>query len=104
LTNGAIINADEVWERKEGIWYQQAGMVTFISRKRVRSIERLAPPRAPQKTAAVTGEERIRASGDRTTQNQLRLRRLEAVETKKPSRVKSFLKLTGRMLKKPFKM
>jgi hypothetical protein len=104
LTNGAIINADEVWERKEGIWYQQAGMVTFISRKRVRSIERLAPPRAPQKTATVTGEERIRASGDRTTQNQLRLRRLEAVETKKPSRVKSFLKLTGRMLKKPFKM
>jgi hypothetical protein len=85
------------------MWYRQAGMVTFLKRSRVTAIERSAPPRAPEKTTA-NAEARISKTDDRTAQNQLRLRRLEPVETKKPSRVKSFLKLTGRMLKKPFKL
>jgi hypothetical protein len=103
LTNGATIKADEVWERKEGIWYRQAGMVTFLKRSQVRSIERTPPSAAPQRTAATKADDGIKKSDDRTAQNQLRIRRLETVETKKPSRVKSFLRLTGRILKKPFK-
>lgn len=99
LTNGATIRADEVWEKKEGIWYRQAGMVTFLKRSQVRTIERVAEPQ--QKTANV--DDGVKKSDDRTAQNQLRIRRLETVETKKPSRVKSFLRLTGRILKKPFK-
>jgi hypothetical protein len=103
LTNGATINADEVWERKEGIWYRQGGVVTFLKRSRVSAIERFAAPRSQQQTAVNNVSEKSRKSDDRTTQNQLRIRRLESVETKKPSRVKGFLKWTGRILKKPFK-
>jgi hypothetical protein len=103
LTNGAAINADEVWERKEGIWYRQGGVVTFLKRSRVSAIERIAAPRSQQQTAVNNGGEKSRKSDDRTTQNQLRIRRLESVETKKASRVNSFLKWTGRILKKPFK-
>jgi hypothetical protein len=101
LTNGATIKADEVWEKKEGIWYRQAGMVTFLKRSQVRTIERVPVPQ--QKTAAANADDGIKKSDNRTAQNQPRIRRLETVETKKPSRVKSFLKLTGRMLAKPFK-
>ncbi len=102
LRNGAAISVDEVWETKEGFWYRQAGMVTFLKRSQVSTIERSAPPRTSQKTAVDNGEQRVKKSEGRTAQNQLRLRRLEPVE-KKPSRVRSFLKLTGRMLKKPFR-
>jgi hypothetical protein len=77
-------------------------MVTFLKRSRVRAIERSAPPRSQPQTTANNVEDRSKKSDDRPAQNQLRIRRLEAVETKKPSRVKSFLKLTGRILKKPF--
>ena len=103
LTNGARINADEVWERNEGIWYRQAGMVTFLKRSRVRAIERSATPRSQQQAAANNVGEKSRKPDDRTAQNQLRIRRLESVETKKPSRVNALLKWTGRILKKPFK-
>jgi hypothetical protein len=103
LTNGAVINADEAWERKEGVWYRQAGMVTFLKRSRVSAIERFATPHLQQQTAVNNAAVRSGKSEDRIAQNQLRLRRLESVETKKPSRVKGFLKWTGRILKKPFK-
>ena len=102
LTNGATISADEVWERRDGIWYRQAGMVTFLKRSRVKTIQRLAPPQ-PQ-PAANTGVEKRRKPETNSAQNQLRIRRLEAVDTKKQSRVSSFLKMTGRILKKPFKL
>jgi hypothetical protein len=78
-------------------------MVTFLKRSRVSAIERTAIPRSQQQTAADNFGERSKKSDDRIAQNQLRLRRLESVETKKPSRVKGFLKWTGRILKKPFK-
>lgn len=101
LTNGATIKADDVWEKKEGIWYRQASMVTFLKRSQVRTIERVAGPQP--KTATANVAEGTKKSDERTAQNQLRIRRLEPVEAKKPSRVKSFLKLTGRILTKPFK-
>ena len=103
LTNGATIKADDVWERKEGIWYQQAGMVTFLKRSQVRAIERIATP-IPQPKTAANADGGIRKSDARTAQNQSSARREETAEAKKPSRVKSFLRMTGRILKKPFKM
>ena len=103
LTNGARINADEVWQSKEGIWYRQAGMVTFLKRGRVSSIERIATPHSQQQTIVNNVGEKSRKPDDHTAQNQLRIRRLESVETKKPSRVNALLKWTGRILKKPFK-
>lgn len=103
LNNGAAIKADEAWEKKEGIWYRQAGMVTFIKRSRVRTIERLAPPAAPQKSAANNVQDKSRKTQNNAAQNPLRLARLEPVDTKPQSRVVSFLKKTGRILKKPFK-
>jgi hypothetical protein len=122
LNNGAAIKADEAWEKREGIWYRQAGMVTFLKRSRVRTIERLATPAASSKTVAAPGatsktvaapaasSKTVAASSDDKSrkntpaQNPLRLARLEPVDTKKPSRFTSFLKKTGRILKKPFKM
>ena len=103
LNNGAAIKADEAWERKEGIWYRQAGVVTFLKRSRVRTIERIAPP-ARSKSAANDAEEKNRKTENNAAQNQLLLARLEPAEPKKRSRVVSFLKKTGRILKKPFKL
>ena len=102
LTNGAAIKADEVWETKEGYWYRQAAIVTFLNRSQVSTVERLPTSPAPQKIAAGNGEARSGKSDDRTAQNQRPIRRVEP-EEKKPSRVSSFLKATGRILKKPFK-
>jgi hypothetical protein len=40
LTNGARIEADEVWRTRQGVWYRRQGMVTLIKANRVRSIQR----------------------------------------------------------------
>lgn len=89
LNNGAAIRADEAWEKREGIWYRQGGVVTFLKRSQVRTIERLPSPTARSKSAPnITGE---------------KSRQTESADTKKESRVTSFLKKTGRILKKPFK-
>jgi cytoskeletal protein RodZ len=85
LTNGATIRADDAWQKREGIWYRQNGLVTFLKRSRVRTIERPAPVRpAPLKPA----EKKTKP---------------EAADKKKESRVTSILKTTGRILKRPFK-
>ena len=104
LTNGAVIKADDAWEKREGVWYRQAGMVTFLERSRVRSIERIAP--ATQSQAKVTGG----ASGSSSqgakntrTREQSQIAKQEPANTKKDSRVTSFLKKTGNLIKKPFK-
>jgi hypothetical protein len=102
LSNGASIKADEAWEKKEGVWYRQGGVVTFIKRNRVRTIERLAAPVAPAKSTANRPETKGLKTKNTVAQNQLRLARLEPVDTKKESRVASFLKKTGRILKRPF--
>lgn len=84
LTNGAVIKADEAWEKREGIWYRQAGVVTFLKRNRARTIERPATPRS------ATPIDR-KASGAKST------------ASKKEGRVSSILKTTGRILRRPFK-
>jgi hypothetical protein len=94
LTNGASIKADEAWEKRDGVWYRQAGMVTFLKRSRVRSIQR--PSAARSQTEPKTKAEKSIA------QNQPRVGTPEAVNAKKNSKVTSFLKKTGRILKKPF--
>lgn len=103
LTNGASIKADEAWERREGIWYRQAGMVTFLKRSRVRAIQRLGAPTPRLKSTAINAEEKNRKPQNATAQNQPRVVKPEAASTKKESRVSSFLKKTERILKKPFK-
>lgn len=103
LSNGASIKADEVWERKEGIWYRQAGLVTFLKRSRVRAIERPASPQPRLKSGAVNADERNQKSENFIAQNQPRLGKPEPINVNKESRLSSFLKKTGRILKKPFK-
>jgi hypothetical protein len=103
LSNGASIKADEAWERKEGIWYRQAGMVTFLKRSRVRAIERPASPQPQSKSGAVNANQRNQKSENFIAQNQPRLGKPEVINVKKESRLSSFLKKTGRILKKPFK-
>jgi len=85
LTNGATIRADDTWQKREGIWYRQNGLVTFLKRSQVRTIERPAPVR-PVTIKPV----------EKKTQP-------EAADKKKESRVTSILKTTGRILKRPFK-
>jgi hypothetical protein len=90
LNNGAAIRADEAWEKSEGVWYRQGGVVTFLKRSEVRTIERLPSPTARSKSVASNTVEKSRQTES-------------ATDTKKESRVTSFLKKTGRILKKPFK-
>jgi cytoskeletal protein RodZ len=39
LTNGNTVEADEVWETSEGIWYRRRGVVTLVERDQVKAIE-----------------------------------------------------------------
>jgi hypothetical protein len=94
LNNGASIKADEAWEKKEGVWYRQAGMVTFLKRSRVRSIQRPAATRSQTEPKA----------GTSIAQNQPRVGKPAAANPKKDSKVTSFLKTTGRVLRKPFRL
>lgn len=45
LSNGATVEADEVWRTKEGVWYRRHGMVTLLKRDRVKAIERTSSPK-----------------------------------------------------------
>jgi len=40
LTNGTAVEADEVWETREGIWYRRRGVVTLLERDQVKAIEK----------------------------------------------------------------
>ncbi|MGH9932828.1 MAG: hypothetical protein ACREA9_26800 [Pyrinomonadaceae bacterium] len=40
LTNGRDIEADEVWETGDGIWYRRRGVATFLERNEVKAIEK----------------------------------------------------------------
>jgi len=46
LTDGTTVQADEVWETREGIWYRRRGIVTLLDRNQVKAIEK-APSAAP---------------------------------------------------------
>lgn len=85
LKNGATIKADEAWEKREGIWYRQAGVVTFVKRDRARAIERSAPPRPVTPAPAEKKADP------------------KPAEPRKESKVTSILKKTGRILKRPFR-
>jgi hypothetical protein len=39
LTNGNAIEADDVWETSEGVWYRRHGVVSLLQRDRVKAIE-----------------------------------------------------------------
>jgi cytoskeletal protein RodZ len=43
LTNGTSVEADEVWETGEGIWYRHRGVVTLLERQQVNAIEKPSP-------------------------------------------------------------
>ena len=50
LTNGTSVEADEVWETGEGIWYRHRGVVTLLERNHVASIVRTPPASSPTAT------------------------------------------------------
>ncbi|MEP6819773.1 MAG: hypothetical protein ABJA18_09585 [bacterium] len=102
LINGSSIKADEAWETKQGIWYRQDGVVTLLKRSQVRTIERVATPPAPSKSSTKNVQEKNRKAT--AARDRPRLARLEPADTKKQSRVASFLKKTGQILKRPFKL
>jgi len=57
LTNGTNVEADEVWQTDDGIWYRRRGVATLLERKDVKAIERpdeknSAPPVSPAPTPA----------------------------------------------------
>jgi hypothetical protein len=43
LTNGTSVEADEVWETGEGIWYRRRGILTLLERNEVKAIEKASP-------------------------------------------------------------
>jgi hypothetical protein len=51
LANGTAVEADEVWETGEGIWYRRRGVVTLLERTQVKAIERGS--RAPSLSAPI---------------------------------------------------
>jgi soluble lytic murein transglycosylase-like protein len=46
LTNGTILEVDEVWEDGVGIWFRRGGVTQVIDKERVRRIERSAGGKA----------------------------------------------------------
>ena len=131
LANGSSIKADEAWEKKEGVWYRQGGMVTFLKRSSVRSLQREAtantvatkPANQTRKPEIVVAQNhtpanasshsQIRPGSDNKPVEQNRkpentiaenrpIAKPELEAAKKESKVSSFLKKTGRILKRPF--
>jgi hypothetical protein len=47
LQTGVTIEADEVWQTGEGIWYRRGSIVSVIDPKEVKTIERSKPQSAP---------------------------------------------------------
>ncbi len=100
LTNGAVISADDAWSGKNGVWYRQGGLVTFLKHSQLKAIERI-----PARRTNTPANDKIEKSKTQTATapNSLRLKRLEPATPQKPSRMTSFLRKTGDFLKKPFK-
>jgi hypothetical protein len=40
LTNGTVVEAEEVWRTRQGVWYRRNGIVTLLESSRVKAIER----------------------------------------------------------------
>jgi hypothetical protein len=109
LTNGTSIRADEAWEKREGVWYRQQGVVTFLKRSQVRSIERLPSRSGDQRNNSVAGSNTVASgtSGNGTARTTRPARQQQISQSqpapKKQSGVTSFLKKTGNFIKKPFR-
>jgi hypothetical protein len=99
LTNGATITADDAWAGRNGFWYRQGGVVTFLKRNQVKSIERPGSRLSQPKPTTSNKEQRSLKSDKVASQNS----QAEPSKPKKESGVVSFLKKTGRILKRPFK-
>jgi hypothetical protein len=95
LKNGSAMKTDEVWEKREGIWYRQGGLVTFLKRSQVKAMQRLNSPTGGKSQAKKKSMVAARQSQPSPVAANTVL--------KKESRVGSFLKKTGRILKAPFK-
>ena len=54
LTNGTSVEADEVWETREGIWYRHRGVVTLLERDQVKSIEKPTPTPTASATPSIS--------------------------------------------------
>lgn len=54
LTNGTSVEADEVWETGEGIWYRHRGVVSLLERNQVKAIEKPSPASPPSATPATS--------------------------------------------------
>ena len=52
LTDGTSVEAEEVWETGEGIWYRRRGLVTLLQRNQVKAIDQPPTPSPAAKTAA----------------------------------------------------
>ena len=87
FANGRSIKADEAWERKEGIWYRQGGVVTFLKRGAARIIT-LPPPAARSAPAKPVDVKPLTSPP----------------KPKDDSKIGSLIKKTGRILKRPFKL
>jgi hypothetical protein len=57
LVNGSTIQADEVWESEQGIWYRRGGMSHLLPRESVKRIERNALPSVKAETQIAKVEE-----------------------------------------------
>jgi hypothetical protein len=99
LTDGSRIAAEDAWPGKNGIWYRQGGMVTFLKQSQIKAIDRVAPTNTNSTDKTPKSSTQAAAAP-----NPLRLKRLEPATVKRPSRVTSFLRKTGDILKKPFKL
>ena len=44
LNDGLFMTVDDAWETSQGIWYRQGGLSHLVSKERVKSIDRGAPP------------------------------------------------------------
>jgi len=60
LTNGAVIDAEEIWEDAQGVWVRQSGLTRLIERSRVRRIERGQPV---EEKPAVTAQPTAASAG-----------------------------------------
>ena len=59
LNNGSVIEADQVWEDANGVWYRRNGVTEFLARGRVKCVERKdTAPGDAQPIAAVASDER----------------------------------------------
>lgn len=48
LMDGTTVEADEVWETAEGIWYRRRGLLTLLKRDQVKALENPKPAPSPK--------------------------------------------------------